>query len=73
MLGGGGDTCLAGVEGWEKKSEALLRRLLLGVTSPLRSKSAYRGLGPLCLADWRGGGGTLPSEVKEVDGRGEEE
>ena len=70
MLGGGGDTGLAGVGGCEKKSDALLRCLLLGMSSLLKSKSAYRGLGPLCLEDWRGGGGTL---LFEVEGRGEEE
>ena len=40
------------------------RRLLPGVTSPLRSNCAYRGWGPLCLEDWRGGGGTWPFEVE---------
>ena len=45
------------------------RRLLPGVTSPLRSNCAYRGWGPLCLEDWRGGGGTWPLEVEGWGGR----
>ena len=40
LKGGGGETCLTGAEGWEKKSEALFRRLPLGVESPLKSNSA---------------------------------
>ena len=58
VRGGGGDACLTGVEGWESKSEALVRRLLLlGITSPLKSNWVYLGWGPLFLEDWRGGGG----------------
>ena len=65
VTGGGGDACLTGEAGWEKKSEALLRRRLRpGMTSPLKSNCAYRGWGPLCLEDWRGGGGTWPFEVE---------
>ena len=65
MRGGGGDACLTGVEGWENNSEVLLpRRLLLGMTSPLKSNCVYLGWGPLFLEDWRGGGGTWPFEVE---------